>query len=70
MNFEQFKVYTHNKNIYPEDAEKFEEEIQANHPDWVQDVIVLADEDEHATYKQGDLIIHINEGDEWWEQKE
>lgn len=70
MGFEQFREYTHNSNIYPDDTDKFKEEIHMNYPDWVQEVIIFSEEDEHATYTKDDLIIHINEGDEWWEQKE
>lgn len=43
------------------EMEQFEESVHYKLVDYVNDVILNAEEDEHETYEKGDLIIKINE---------
>lgn len=44
------------------EIDKFLEIVHVDLVDWVQDVIVLSEEDENDTYTKGDLTIHVNDG--------
>lgn len=63
------RVFTHHDGVgiratdeQNTEVDKFLEYVNYTYADWVQDVILTAEEDENKTYTKGGLIIQINDG--------
>ena len=70
--FAQPRVFTHHEGVEltatPEqiaEIEKFNEIIYVDEVDWVNDVILTAEEDENHTYVRNDITIIVNKGAEF-----
>ena len=68
----QPRMFTHHDGIgisqigatdeQEKELDEFLTQVQFDFVDWVDEVILLSEEDEHETYAKGDLIIKINDG--------
>lgn len=68
----QPRMFTHHDGIgisqigatdeQEKEIDEFLHQIQFDYVDYVDDIIILSEEDEHKTYHKGDLIIKINGG--------